>query len=100
VEKDVQGWIQNTGGLIGFWTYTIVAELPLKPRIASVSVQASQVNLSTADLTPPFEVIIQASTNITSRSWLTYTNFTPVTRTNTILLPRQGDTDFFRLSTQ
>ena len=28
VENDVAGWIQNTGGKIGFWTYTVVAELP------------------------------------------------------------------------
>ena len=27
VESDVQGWIANTGGLIGFWSYTIVDEL-------------------------------------------------------------------------
>ena len=27
LESDAQGWIANTGGLIGFWTYTIVDEL-------------------------------------------------------------------------
>ena len=27
VEDDVEWWIQNTGGLIGFWSYTVVAEL-------------------------------------------------------------------------
>ncbi len=27
VESDVQGWFANTGGLIGFWSYTIVDEL-------------------------------------------------------------------------
>jgi len=31
VEQDVQGWIANTGGTIGFWTYTVVAELPAVP---------------------------------------------------------------------
>lgn len=28
VESDVDGWIANTGGGIGFWSYTVVAELP------------------------------------------------------------------------
>jgi hypothetical protein len=29
VEQDVAGWIANTGGQIGFWNYTVVAELPV-----------------------------------------------------------------------
>jgi hypothetical protein len=28
VEQDVERWINNTQGTIGFWNYTIVAELP------------------------------------------------------------------------
>jgi hypothetical protein len=28
VEADVPGWITNTEGMIGFWMYTVVAELP------------------------------------------------------------------------
>jgi hypothetical protein len=31
VEQDVAGWIQNTGGKIGFWNYTVVSELPAVP---------------------------------------------------------------------
>ena len=31
VEQDVNGWIANTGGTIGFWSYTVVAELPAVP---------------------------------------------------------------------
>jgi hypothetical protein len=27
VESDVQGWIADTGGVVGFWSYTIVEEL-------------------------------------------------------------------------
>jgi hypothetical protein len=27
IEQDVDGWIQNTNGYIGFWQYTVVAEL-------------------------------------------------------------------------
>ena len=27
VESDVQGWIDNTGGSIGFWNYTVIEEL-------------------------------------------------------------------------
>jgi hypothetical protein len=28
VEQDVDGWIANTGGMVGFWNYTVTAELP------------------------------------------------------------------------
>jgi hypothetical protein len=28
VESDVDGWIANTNGTIGFWSYTVVQELP------------------------------------------------------------------------
>ena len=28
VEQDVDGWIANTNGYIGFWNYTVTAELP------------------------------------------------------------------------
>lgn len=31
VESDIPGWIDNTGGDIGFWNYTIVRELPDDP---------------------------------------------------------------------
>jgi hypothetical protein len=31
VQQDVTGWIQNTGGKIGFWNYTVVSELPSIP---------------------------------------------------------------------
>ena len=31
VEQDVAGWIGNTGGLIGFWSYTVTAEISPVP---------------------------------------------------------------------
>ena len=36
VESDVAGWIQNTGGTIGFWQYTVVAELPEPSPVAAI----------------------------------------------------------------
>ena len=37
VEQDVQGWIDNTNGFIGFWSYTVVAELPDIPEPGSAA---------------------------------------------------------------
>ncbi len=31
VEQDIDGWIANTNGKIGFWSYTVVAEVPPPP---------------------------------------------------------------------
>lgn len=38
VEQDVQGWIDNTNGQIGFWGYTVAAELgPAIPEPSAVA---------------------------------------------------------------
>src|SRR5262249_23257972 len=31
LEQDVSGWMANTGGIIGFWNYTVVAQLTSVP---------------------------------------------------------------------
>ncbi|MEO6434243.1 MAG: hypothetical protein ABIP55_00575 [Tepidisphaeraceae bacterium] len=33
IEADVPGWIQNTNGAVGLWTYTITSELPGPPPV-------------------------------------------------------------------
>lgn len=32
VEDDVDGWMQNTNGIIGFWSYTVIGEFDGVPR--------------------------------------------------------------------
>jgi hypothetical protein len=41
VEQDVAGWIANTGGFIGFWNYTVTAELPAVPEPTSAGLLAA-----------------------------------------------------------
>ncbi|MBI2826017.1 MAG: hypothetical protein HYX69_15135 [Planctomycetia bacterium] len=36
VESDVAGWMANTGGIVGFWSYTVVSELAV-PEPASMA---------------------------------------------------------------
>lgn len=56
VECDVQGWIANTGGYIGFWTYTVVAEVPVGDYTADFAVSLADYGVwrqsfgSTTDL--------------------------------------------------
>lgn len=38
VEEDIDWWMQNTGGKIGFWGYTIIAELPQVPEPSQITV--------------------------------------------------------------
>lgn len=40
VEQDVDAWMQNTGGFVGFWNYTVVAEV--SPRFALQAGDADQ----------------------------------------------------------
>jgi hypothetical protein len=100
VESNVPGWIRNTGGEIGFWSYTVVAELPLTPRITAITLQGTQVELSLAELTPPFGASVEASTNLATATWLTQTSFVPTAMTTNIVLPRQGDACFYRVRTR
>src|SRR5262245_30447844 len=37
VEADVAGWMANTGGAIGFWGYTVVAEVRAAPEPAALA---------------------------------------------------------------
>src|SRR4030095_3234219 len=37
VEEDVDSWIANTNGQIGFWNYTVVQELTTVPQPAAIS---------------------------------------------------------------
>ena len=40
VESNVDGWIDNTGGFVGFWSYTVVAEVPEPATIGLLGVWA------------------------------------------------------------
>jgi hypothetical protein len=40
VERDVPAWIGNTGGMVGFWSYTVVEELPNVPEPATLVIAA------------------------------------------------------------
>jgi len=47
VEQDVEGWIANTGGKIGFWSYIVTAELAAVPEPANaVLVLAAAIGLA------------------------------------------------------
>ena len=37
VEQDLPGWLANTEGIIGFWNYTVVAELQVAPEPGGLS---------------------------------------------------------------
>jgi hypothetical protein len=41
VESDVPGWMDNTDGHIGFWSYTVVAELPSVPEPPTIALAAA-----------------------------------------------------------
>ena len=99
VESNVEGWMQNTGGKIGFWRYTVVSELPLKPRIESIKAQGNQLELSLKNLSPPFPLVVQSTTNLSFPSWQELTNISPTTMATNISLPVVNSHVFIRLRT-
>ena len=97
VEKDVQGWIKNTGGHIGFWNYTVTAELPFRPRIDGLAMNQDHILLSLDKLTPPFPVAIETTTNLTVLDWRLHSTSVPENlKTNLSMLLQPGST-FIRL---
>jgi len=54
VEEDVQWWLANTNGVIGFWNYTVVAELGAVPEpsaLASLLILAPILSIRRRQLT-------------------------------------------------
>jgi hypothetical protein len=99
LESNFSGWTNNTGGKIGFWNYTVVAELPLTPRINAIHSQGDQIELSLTNLTPPFAANIEVATNVSAPNWQIQTNFTPMTMGANILLPVSANNAFYRVRT-
>lgn len=36
VEDDIDGWMQNTGGIVGFWSYTVIGEFDGVPQATPI----------------------------------------------------------------
>ena len=87
-------------GQIGFWNYTVVAELPLTPQVSISQAQPEQLKLALSNLTPPFPVTIEFTTNLSFGGWETATNFVTEKMAAAISLPFQGRAGFFRVRAQ
>lgn len=69
VESNVVDWIAGTGGQVGFWNYTVVAELPLRPQISDVSISPDGIQLNISRLTIPFTASIEHCSALRSNAW-------------------------------
>jgi hypothetical protein len=97
LESNFSGWTNNTGGEIGFWNYTVVAELPLTPQINSIRAQGNQIELGLTNLTPPFAANIEVATNLSAPNWQIQTNFTPAAMMTNMLVPVSANNAFYRV---
>lgn len=77
VASDVDEWIRITRGFngdpsigyIGFWGYTVVAELPVEPRVEEVAMIEEQVVLKLKRLSVDHEVEIFVADTLESGGW-------------------------------
>ena len=97
LESDVPGWMKNTGGHIGFWSYTVSAALPFSPRIEGITQSQDGIVLSVDKLTPPFPLIVETSTNLTDPVWTVQSRLVPQHSKSNLFLPMQAGTAFIRL---
>jgi len=87
VESDVDGWIAGTSGAIGFWSYTVVDELPLAPEISAVSFSANHIQLTIQRLSLPFVADIECSRSMIPGSWSSVHSFAITNVASVINLP-------------
>ena len=99
VESDVEGWINNTDGLIGFCSYTVVEELPLQPGISNLSWTNDKVTLHVRRMSVGFVARVEASTDLSSDVWQEIDSFPILKPQATIVyvLPNSAEQLFFRL---
>ncbi len=97
VEQNVAGWMQNTSGHIGFWSYTVVAELPYSPQIGTIKKGQSGITIILDKLTPPFPVFIEATTNLAKPLWMVQTSFVPLNSKTNLSLLTASETAFYRV---
>lgn len=70
VEQNLQEWMQNTDGRIGFWNYTVVEEFPLSaPRFDGITHTNSVLRLTISALNPPLVYRLEQSANVAEEEW-------------------------------
>lgn len=99
VESDVEGWMKSSGGAVGFWTYTVVAELPLQPEISNLSWTEEKVTLQTEKMSVGFVASVEASTDLSSDAWQEIDSFSVLKPQATVVhaVPNGTEMLFFRL---
>ena len=90
----------NSLGAIGFWSYTVVAELPLRPQILGIQRQGTQTRLTITNLTPPFLAVVETATNLANPNWQSATNFQPDRMAFTVSVPTTSRAAFYRVRVQ
>jgi len=99
VENDVEGWIKNTDGMIGFCSYTVVEELPLQPLITNLSWTNDKVTLHAERMSVGFVASVEASTDLSSDVWQEIDSF-PILKPQASIVyavPNSAERLFFRL---
>ena len=99
VESDVEGWINSSGGAIGFWTYTVVEALPIQPEIANLSWTDDKVTLHAERMSVGFVASVETSTDLSSDAWHEIDSFSILKPQATIVhaVPNGTEQLFFRL---
>lgn len=99
VESDVEGWMKSSGGAVGFWTYTVVEELPLQPEITNLSWADNKARLHAERMSVGFVACVEASTDLSGDVWQEIDSFSILKPQATIVhaVPNGAEQLFFRL---
>ncbi len=102
VESDVNGWINITGGFIGFWGYTVVDEFPPMPEISVVAIATNELLLTLSNLSISNTVDIQSSGDLMSNTWVSVDTFTATAPTANLSISatNAATKTFYRVSVQ
>lgn len=110
VEQDVNRWMDNTGGTICFWNYTVVEELflsppspPPRPGISLATLTNGSVHLTITNLASPYVCSVERAFDLSlffcGSDWRTVASF-PVSGSSTNWdepLPNGSSQIFYRV---
>lgn len=101
VEEDVDGWIRNTGGLIGFWLYGVVRELGPEPICLSVKTNSSGLLLTWHGVSTNYVYTLESTDSPSTTNWTPVAGGPWPSKTNQWILPRLDATHrFFRVKAE
>ena len=101
VEQDVDGWIRNTGGVIGFWAYGVVRELGPEPICLCLKTNMAGLQLTWHGVSTNYIYTLESIDSVSKTNWSPVADVPWPTKTNQWTVPLSAVSNrFFRVKAE